>query len=86
MLINLFYINPETIKVMFKKHKFEKEVNAGLTPGKVEEDKLAILNKNATYVALSKRFIILHTVASIANLLVFCAQGVLLIYIASDIN
>jgi hypothetical protein len=85
VLANLFYFNPETIRVMFEKHKFEKKENAGQLPGKIEDDKLVVLNKNPTYAALSKRFVVLHTLAAIANLLAFCGQGVHLIYLASSI-
>ena len=86
VLANVFYFNPATIKIMFQKHKFEKEVKAGQEPGKVEDDKVIELNKNPTYVALSKKFAILHTLSAIANLLSFCAQGVHLLYIASNME
>ena len=71
---------------MFAKHKFEKEVSAGQTPGKIEDDKLKILNKNKEYFNLSKRFVRLHTFSTIANLLALCGQGVHLIYIAKALS
>ena len=44
------------------------------------------LNKNPTYVALSMKFTMLHTLSAIANILSFCAQGVYLLYIASNME
>lgn len=71
---------------MFAKHKFEKEIGAGGGPGKIEDDKLAVLNKNPAYVGLSKKFIMLHTFSAIANLLALCAQGVHLLYIVKTMK
>lgn len=86
VLVNLLYCNQATVDIMFAKHKFEKEINAGTTPGKIEDDKLAILNRNPAYVSLSKRFIRLHTLSAIANMLALCGQGIHLVYIAMAIK
>ena len=86
VLANVLYFNQATVDVMFAKHKFEKEVHAGQTPGKIEDDKLETLNKNKEYVSLSKRFVRLHTFSTIANLLALCGQGVHLVYIAIAIS
>ena len=86
VLVNLLYLNPKTIEVMFSKHQFEKKIDAGQTVGKVEDEKLNVLSTNTVYVTLSKKFIILHSLASIGNLIVFCAQGVHLFYLAGNLH
>ena len=85
-LANLLYFTPRNIHVMFEKHRFEKEIQAGQAIGKLEDNKLEILNKNKEYVALSKEFVFLHSLASIANLVSLCAQGVHAIYLAGHIS
>ena len=85
-LSNLLYFTPRNIHIMFEKHRFEKEIQAGEAIGKIEDSKLEILNKKKEYVALSKNFVLLHSLASIANLVSLCAQGVHAIYLTSHIT
>ena len=86
VLANLLYFEPQTTRCSFEKHHLEKEQNAGDTIGKIDEDKLKILNQNPKYVSLGKRFIWLHTFASIANLVALSAQAIHLWHIAGHLN
>lgn len=86
VLANLLYFEPQTTKITFKKHVFEKEQQAGEECGKVEEDKLKILKQNPEYNALNKKFVWLHTLASIANLMNLAAQGVHLWHLACQLR
>ena len=80
------YLEPQTTKCTMNKHKYEKEVNAGLAVGKVEEDKLATLRKIPEYVNLEKRFFSLHTYSAIANLLSLAMQAVHLWYLSCHLT
>ena len=86
VLANVVYITPATIDVVFEKHKLEKEEYAGQALGKIEDEKAAKLRKNPHYVMLEKKFVRLHTVSSIANLLALSGQAVHLWYLASHLN
>ena len=83
---NLLYFEPQTTRCTFQKHKFEKEIGAGQALGKVEEDKAKELRKNPEYCVLEKRFIRLHTYASIVNLVALAAQAVHLWYLAGHLD
>ena len=84
-LANVLYLTPQTVYLTFEKHKFEKEIQAGQAVGKLEDNKLEILNKKKEYVSLSKQFIFLHSLTSIANLVSLCAQGVHAIYLVGHL-
>ena len=86
VLLNLLYFEPQTTKVSFKKHHYEKEHQAGEAIGKVEEEKLKALNQIPEYAALNKRFVWLHTLASIANLTALAAQALHLWHLARQLN
>lgn len=83
---NLLYFEPQTTRCTFQKHKFEKEIGAGQAIGKVEEDKSEELRKNPEYRDLEKRFVRLHTYASIANLVALAAQALHLWYLAGHLR
>ncbi len=85
-LVNLLYFEPQTTRIMFEKHIFEKEEGAGQAPGKIEDEKLAVLNKIEKYVKLSKRFVWMHTGGSIANLLALSAQAIHLWHITGHLD
>lgn len=72
----MLYFEPQTTKCAMTKHKHEREVSAGQTPGKVEEDKLQQLRKIPEYVVLEKRFVWLHTYSTVAGLLALGAQAI----------
>ena len=72
----MLYFEPQTTACTMNKHKYEREVNAGQTIGKLDEDKLAELRKIPEYVRLEKKFFSLHTYSAIANLLSLAAQAV----------
>jgi len=86
VLVNLIYLEPQTTKCTIAKHKFEKEINAGQTIGKLEQDKQTQLRKNPQYVALEKSFIWLHSYASVANLVALAAQTIHLWYLSCKIT
>lgn len=75
-IANMLYFEPQTSACTMAKHKYEKEISAGQTVGKVEELKLVKLRKIPEYLQLEKRFVSLHTYAAIANLLSLAAQAV----------
>lgn len=85
-MANLLYIEPTATRVNFDKHKLEKEQQAGDTIGKLDDDKLAILNANPRYIQLSTRFIVFHSAASIANLLALSAEAIHLWYLAGHLS
>lgn len=85
-LLNLLFFEPQATKIAFDKHKFEKEVGAGQAVGKVEEDKVVELRKNPLYASLEKKFIRLHTFASVANLIALAAQAVHLWYLSCQLR
>ena len=86
VLANVVYITPSSTTTMFEKHKLEKEEHAGQAVGKIEDDKADKLRKNPRYVELEKKFMRLHTLASIANLLSLSAQAVHLWYLAGHLQ
>ena len=49
-------------------------------------DKVKILEQNPEYNALNKKFVWLHTLASIANLMNLAAQGVHLWHLACQLH
>ena len=83
---NLLYFEPQTTRCSFQKHKFENEIGAGQAIGKVEDDKIQELRKNPEYVALEKKFVSLHTYASIANLVALAGQAIHLWYLAGHLD
>ena len=85
-LANLLYLEPATTKTTFAKHEMEKKVHAGQAIGKIENSHLDQLNKNPEYTGLNKRFVILHSVAALCNLLSLCAQGVHMLCLASHLT
>ena len=86
VIANLLYLEPQTTKCSFAKHKLEKEINAGTAIGKVEQDKLTELRKNPQYVSLEDQFVRLHTYASIANLGALAAQAIHLWYLTCKLS
>lgn len=85
-LANLFYLEPATTKTSFAKHEIEKKFQAGQAIGKVEDVHLKELNKDPAYVKLTKKFITLHSVSALCNLLSLCAQGVHLLCLTSHLK
>lgn len=86
VITNLLYLEPQTTKCTFAKHKFEKEINSGNAIGKLEKDKHEQLRKNPQYVALERKFIRIHSYASVANLVALAAQAVHLWYLTCKLN
>ncbi len=86
VIVNLVYLEPQTTKCTFAKHKFEKEINAGNAIGKLEKDKQEQLRKNPQYPALESSFIRLHSYASVANLVALAAQTVHLWYLSCKLT
>ncbi|XP_064382489.1 transmembrane protein 205-like [Halichondria panicea] len=86
VIVNLVYLEPQTTKCTFSKHKFEKEINAGNAIGKLEKDKQEQLRKNPQYSALESKFIWLHSYASVANLVALAAQAVHLWYLSCKLT
>lgn len=86
VLANLVYFEPQTSRCVAAKHVLEKEQQAGNTIGKIDDDKMEILKKNEKYVALDKRFFLLHSLSSIANLVALSAQAIHLWHIAGHLS
>ena len=68
------------------KLKLEEEEGADQCIGKVDPDKLKVLEKNAHYVALSKRFGQLHALSSISNLVGLASLVLHLWYLADNLK
>ena len=82
----MLYFEPQTTKCTMIKHKYEKEVSAGQSVGKVEEDKAEELRKIKEYAVLEKRFIFLHTCATVTNLVSLAMHMVHLWYLSCQLG
>ena len=86
-LLNLLYLVPENMRIMFQKHVLEKGIRAGgQQPGDIEEDKLAELNKSPQYRRLSQRFMYAHSVSSLVNMLSLLCSLVHVWYLTSHLQ
>jgi len=84
-LISMLYFEPQTTKCTMMRHKYEREVNAGQSVGKVEESKLTELRKIKEYYKLEKRFIFLHTCSTLTNLFSLALHMVHLWFLAGNL-
>lgn len=84
--LTLVYIEPQARHVQEAKLKIEKEDGADQCIGKVDPDKLKVLEKNPQYVALSKRFGQLHALSSILNLIGLASLVPHIWYLAANLK
>ncbi|KAL5456979.1 hypothetical protein EMCRGX_G034208 [Ephydatia muelleri] len=84
--LNLVYVEPQASHVQRAKLKIEAEEGADQCIGKVDPDKLKVLETNAHYVALSKKFGMLHALSSISNLIGLASQVLHIWYLAANLK
>lgn len=84
-IANMMYFEPQTTKCTMIRHKYEREIDAGQSVGKVEKDKLAELRKIKEYANLEKRFIFLHTCSTLTNLFSLALHVVHMWYLAGNL-
>lgn len=85
-ILNLVYLQPVTTQVMFEKHLIEKEEQAGDSIGKITDEKLKALMETKKYKDLSSRFVLLHSLSTVANLIALSTEIVHLWFLASNLT
>ena len=86
IIANLVYLEPVATSVMFEKHLIEKEEQAGDSIGKITDDKLKKLMEMKKYKDLSNRFVFLHSLSAIANLIAISTEVVHLWFLAAHLT
>ena len=86
IITNLVYLEPVATHVMFEKHLIEKEEQAGDSIGKISDDKLKKLMEMKKYKDLSSRFVFLHSLSAIANLIAISTEIVHLWFLAAHLT
>lgn len=85
-VVNLVILQPIATRVMFEKHLIEKEEQAGDSIGKITNEKLKELMDKKNYKELSNRFVFLHSLSAIANLIALSTEIVHLWFLASHLT
>lgn len=70
-LINLFYLEPKTTKIMFKRHALERELGAGHEIGSLKPES-AKARADPRLKEISKQFGKLHGLSTTVNLIALC--------------
>ena len=83
---NLLFLQPVATRIMFEKHLIEKEEQAGDSIGKITDEKLNTLMEMKKYKDLSSRFVFLHSLSAIANLIAISTEIVHLWFLASHLT
>ncbi|CAK9867125.1 unnamed protein product [Sphagnum jensenii] len=81
-LLNLFYFQPLTIKVMTQRHKVERQENIGSEVGMSRNSEVA--KRNPELAKLNKRFGMIHGFSSLCNLFSFACLSFHSWYLASQ--